>query len=197
MNTDNNTPPPVLDSRRQFFARGFTTLGGAVLLGAALDAVEADAAPPRRPTPIGGFASTTLGNHLVYASIPDPKHPGQMKDISANVPGVAHERGTARGGLGVTVLAGHRSSFRRPFRYIERLRVGEIVRYDNTADNTQTEYRVVEIKFPLDPYADYDQVCGNDVRYGSDRRLNLYACCRANGRPTSTKYRIAAFCVAV
>ena len=184
----------TINSRREFLGKGLAAVGAAVAVAVGGFDGPSEAAARR---PIGGFVSPTLGHHLVYEGIADPKQPGHMSAIAANVRGVVHELGTATGGLGVTTLAGHRTSWSRPFRNIHRLPVGEVVRFDNYVDNDQTSYRVVEIKFPLDPVAAYQEVCGNTVAYGSDTRLNLYACSRRNGQPTSTVYRIAAFCVAV
>jgi hypothetical protein len=194
MNDHQQTPHTI--DRRDFLRSALITATAAAATAAAVSGASvADAAAQRRV--IGGLVSTTLGKHLVYEGIGSASAPDTMNSASAYVPGVVHELGTAQGDRGVTVVAGHRTSMRRPFRYLDQLPIGEQVRYDNYADDTQTVYEVVEIKYPLDPKRVYDEVCGQTVRYGSDTRLNLYACTRANGRPTSTKYRIVVFCVAV
>ena len=72
--------------------------------------------------------------------------------------GVAHWAGTsAPGGTGNVVLAGHRTTYSRPFADLDRLEVGDLV-YLEDGDGFEVMYRVSDtfIVTPEDIWISYD-----------------------------------------
>lgn len=143
----------------------------------------------RRP-PIGTLSSPVLGKPIaVYEGAATTK-PSLITTASLDVPGAVHIPQTAQPGtLGVAVIAAHRTTWPRPFYRLDRFAVGDRITYTGS-DGTVTVYAVVETKVMRNDAAAFADVMNNEVRYGSDTRLTLYACSRANGRPTSTLYRL-------
>jgi len=150
-----------------------------------------------RPAPLGTLSSPVLGRPIaVYEGVPTTK-PTLITAASLDVPGAAHVPQTAQpGALGVAVIAAHRTTWPRPFYRLDKLAVGDHLTYTD-AGGAATIFRVVETKVVLNDEAAFAEVMTNEVRYGSDSRLTLYACSRANGRPTSTRYRLVVFAVKV
>lgn len=101
--------------------------------------------------------------------------------------GVGHWPGTAGPGeAGTCVLFGHRTSSGAPFRNLHRLTAGD------TMEAGDVTYVVADAQVvPVDEMRDL-----MDWGRHSGRTLVLVACSRANGRPTSTKFRLVVRAVA-
>ena len=146
---------------------------------------------------IGTLTSTVLGKPIaVFEAVPTAKAT-LITSASLDVPGAVHIPQTARPGtLGVAVIAAHRTTWPRPFYRLDKFTGGDRITY-TSADGTVTVYAVVETKVMRNDDAAFAEVMNNEVRFGSDTRLTLYACSRANGRPTSTVYRLVVSAVKV
>ena len=181
-------------SRRQFVTTAAAATAGAFALGAGILSGDAHAAG----APKGSYAtltSPTLGTVYVFQGTLSSNQ-YLVKTSGVNVRGAMHDPNTADlGALGVAVVAGHRTTWPRPFLNLDRMTVGEII--TTVGPNGTVKYKVVEVRVLPDTEASYIEVTEQKVAYGSDTRLNLYACSRSNGRPTSTKYRIVVSAVKV
>jgi LPXTG-site transpeptidase (sortase) family protein len=147
--------------------------------------------------PLGTISSPALGQPIpVFEGVPADTAM-LIKPSSLNVPGAVHlPQSVLPGGLGVAVVAAHRTTWPRPFYNLEKLAVGERLTY-TAASGRQTTYQIVETAVLPNNAAAFSRVMNNEVRYGSDSRLTLYACSRANGRPTSGTYRLVVFAINV
>lgn len=123
---------------------------------------------------------------------------GLIVEESLNVAGVAHHAGTTPlGERGVTVIAGHRTSGTAPFNKIDRIALGDVLTV-TTAAGFVVKYKVVDAKVvAANDDAAVAEVLDNAVGYGSDSRLNLYSCSKADGAPTSTAFRYVVFAIRV
>ena len=150
-----------------------------------------------RTPPIGTLSSPVLGKPIaVYEGVPTTK-PTLITSASLDVPGAVHIPQTAQPGtLGVAVVAAHRTTWPRPFYRLDKFVVGDRITYTGS-DGTITVYAVVDTKVMRNDAAAFADVMNNEVRFGSDTRLTLYACSRANGRPTSTLYRLVVSAVKI
>ena len=116
--------------------------------------VEPVASLPRTPASVGSFTQA-LGFRIGHISIPaigvnEIIREGIHMDVINR--GVAHWAGTAQaGGQGNMVLAGHRTTFSRPFHDLDRLERGDRI-FVTGLDGQVVLYRVSEILI-VDPSA--------------------------------------------
>ncbi|MGB5432624.1 MAG: class E sortase [Acidimicrobiia bacterium] len=126
------------------------------------DAVVAPAhavpAASRQPTSSPSQESGVVVSHLRIPSIGVDEEVRSGISLSVINQGVAHWAGTsAPGGSGNMVLAGHRTTYTRPFADLDRLEVGDLV-YLEDGDGFDVMYRVSDIFIvsPEDIWISYD-----------------------------------------
>ena len=126
------------------------------------DAVVAPAhavpAASRQPTSSPIQESGVVVSHLRIPAIGVDEEVRSGISLSVINQGVAHWAGTSEpGGSGNVVLAGHRTTFTRPFVNLDRLAVGDLV-YLEDGDGFEVMYRVMDtfIVSPEDIWISYD-----------------------------------------
>lgn len=115
-------------------------------------------AASRQPTSSPSQESGVVVSHLRIPSIGVDEEVRSGISLSVINRGVAHWAGTsAPGGSGNVVLAGHRTTYSRPFADLDRLEVGDLL-YLEDGDGFEVMYRVSDtfIVAPEDIWISYD-----------------------------------------
>lgn len=222
------TPQAPDMNRRRFLGLAGAAAASVAAAGAIAgvgSVATVDAAAPL----LGSLSAPAFGAVNVFETVADGSQ-RVIKSSSLNVRGAGHIATTPLPGQrGVSVIAGHRTTSPRPFYNLHKTKVGDLITW-TPAGGLAVQFKVVEIAVLGDitwrkatlpdgtqgteAEATFVEIMDPVVKYGSDTRLNLYACTRPpyagqpwrvtgagqsipSARPTSTSYRLAVFAVKV